>query len=85
MEQYILNLSMNGMLLLFQFSQSDIKKLILTFSLTYMEDFIDILLIYIDYFGLKYICVLFLSVIECKSIVMKWNYVMHLKHGLIVM
>ena len=69
---------MNGMLLLFQFSQSDVKKLILTFSLTYIEDFIDILLIYIDYFGLKYICVLSLSVIECKSIVMKWNYVMHL-------
>ena len=25
---------------------------------TYLEAFIDILLVYIDYFGLKYICVL---------------------------
>ena len=39
--------------------------------LTYLEDFVDVLLIYIDYFGSKYIFVMSLSVIKCKSIVMK--------------
>ena len=53
--------------------------------MTYLEDITNILLIFIHYFGLKYMCVLSLSVIECKSIVMKYNYVMHLKHGLILM
>ena len=52
--------------------------------MTYLEDITNILLIFI-HFGLKYMCVLSLSVIECKSIVMKYNYVMHLKHGLILM
>ena len=51
--------------------------------MTCLEDIIEILLIYIDYFGLKY--VLSLSVIESKSIVMKYNYVIHLKHSLILM
>ena len=35
------------------------------------KSFIDIFFIYIDYFGLKCIFVLSLSVIECKSIIMK--------------
>ena len=40
-------------------------------SMTYLEVFIDFLLIYIDYLGLKYNCVLSLSVIECKYIIME--------------
>ena len=39
--------------------------------MTYLEVFIDFLLIYIDYLGLKYNCVLSLSVIECKYIIME--------------
>ena len=39
--------------------------------MTNLEVFIDILLIYMDYFKLKYVCVLPMCVIECKSIIMK--------------
>ena len=41
------------------------KKINVYMTLTCLEAFYDILLIYIDYFGLKYIIVLSLSVIEC--------------------
>ena len=40
------------------------KKINVYMTLTCLEAFYDILLIYIDYFGLKYIIVLSLSVIE---------------------
>ena len=42
-----------------------------SFFVIYLEVFIDILLIYIDYFRLTYICVLSMSVIARKSLVMK--------------